>query len=49
MEWFQENYLAVISLIALLLSELMAMVPSMKSNSIFQLVLNLLNALKGKK
>lgn len=48
MEFIQEHYVAII--VALLaVSEVLALIPGIKANSIFQLVVNLLKGLLPKK
>lgn len=43
--WLQANYLGVLAAVYVILNEIIALAPNLKSNSIVQLVLNLLKSL----
>lgn len=45
---FDSNQLMVILAALLAISECLALVPAIKANSIFQVIVNMLKALKGK-
>lgn len=43
--WLQANYLAVLAAVYVILNEIVAIAPGLKSNSIVQLILNLLKSI----
>lgn len=49
MVWLQANYLAVLAVVYVVLNEVVALAPNLKSNSLVQLVLNVLKSLVPKK
>lgn len=44
MEWINANWMAVLAALYIILNEVIALAPNLKSNSVVQLIVNLLKA-----